>query len=109
MADPSLPPSKFGAGFTVGAGFAPATRSAPASEGANRLAVSAFVTVLVLGIFVAPITFPVSFVAERQIRRSGQKGAGLATAAKIISGIYLLMGLVVLGLWLYVRTGDPAG
>ena len=55
-----------------------------APHDANKVALTAFVAVLVLGMFVAPVTFAASFVAERQICRSGQKGAGLATAAKVI-------------------------
>lgn len=108
MADPPLPPSRFGAGFTVGADTATAPRQAVAPHDANKVALTAFVAVLVLGMFVAPVTFAASFVAERQICRSGQKGAGLATAAKVISAIYLLMGLVALGLWLYIRARGRA-
>ncbi|KUI25569.1 hypothetical protein AU196_22390 [Mycobacterium sp. IS-1742] len=107
MADSTLPPGRFGAGYVSGgaaraqhAGFtAPAL---PPDPPLNRLAVATFVTALVFGLAAALITLPLSYVAHRQIETSGQGGAGLARAAMVISGLYLVIGLVVVGLYLYL-------
>jgi hypothetical protein len=122
VGDPVLPPSRFGAGYTVGApastGPAPAplVQSAAVSHpgavyshdghsaaGVNALAVVAFVLVLLFGPFVVALTIPMAFVARSQISRSGQSGAGLAKAALALSAIYLAVGAVVLILALVVR------
>jgi hypothetical protein len=114
VADPVLPPSRFGAGYTVGApaaapaATAPFAFAGPAIAGANsvvvpaarvnRLAVLALVAVLLLGPFVALLTIALSLTAGMQIKRSGQGGAGLAKAALAISCIYLVFGIVVTAL-----------
>ena len=140
MGDPALPPSKFGAGYTVGGsasapgrptanpagtggggptGSQPASHSTLARDpvdavhtadspnaGMNRLAVAAFLLVLLFGPFGIPLTLPMSHIARYQIGRSGQGGAVLATAAVMLSYAYLAVGLVVLFLWL---TYSPIG
>lgn len=110
MADPTLPPGRFGAGYiSGGATGAPATGfTAPALPPApplNRLAVATFVTTLVFGLAAALFTLPLSYVAHRQIETLGQSGSGLARAAMVISGLYLVIGLVVVGLYLYLPPG----
>lgn len=111
MAGSALPPSKFGAGFSVGGAAAAPPRPArgisptasPGSVGPrlNRLAIATFVTALFLGWLVAPFTLPLSIVAKRQIAVSGEGGGALARAATIISGVYLALLVVLLGLYLY--------
>ncbi len=107
MADPTLPPGRFGAGYICGgATWAPAARlNAPALSPApplNRLAVATFVTTLVFGLPAALFTLPLSYIAHRQIETSGQSGSGLARAAMVISGVYVVIGVVVVGLYLYL-------
>lgn len=110
MADPTLPPGKFGAGYiSGGSAWAPsAALTAPALPPApplNRLAAATFVAALAFGLVVALMTLPLSYVAHRQIETSGQTGMGLARAAMVISGVYLVIGIVVAGLYLYLP--DP--
>ncbi|KUI39021.1 DUF4190 domain-containing protein [Mycobacterium sp. GA-2829] len=107
MADPTLPPGKFGAGYVAGGakGGPAAVFTAPTVSPApplNRLAVATFVTTLVFGLVAALFTLPLSYVAHRQIEASGESGSGLARAAMVISGLYLLIGFVVVGLYLYL-------
>jgi hypothetical protein len=118
VADPVLPPSKFVAGYTVGATASAPPTAASASQSAgwqgssgtatvaspgdlNRLAVFAFVLALFLGWLTAPLTIPLAYKARDQIRRSGQDGASLAKAALVISVIYLTLAITVLMLWFY--------
>ena len=132
VTDPPLPPSRFGAGHTVGPQapavaqplpVAPASAlpspSAPPQFGAppaptdrvNRLAAVSFILVLALGELVAPVTIPMALAAQHQINRSGQPGAGLAKAALLIGLAYLAIGLTVGVLYLYTHelTGNHAG
>lgn len=106
MTNPALPPSRFGAGFSTGGATAPSPASGPVRPPVgprlNRLASGTFVAALFLGIVVAPLTLLLAFVAQRQIARSGEGGAALARAAAIISGVYLFLLAVVLGLYLYI-------
>jgi hypothetical protein len=123
VTEPALPPSRFGAGYSVGgapaapparptattAGAAgrdgigpPATYPALSATGMNRLAVTAFVLVLFFGPFVVLLTLPMAYIARHQINRSGQGGAGLAKAAVLIGYAYLAVGMTVLVLALYV-------
>lgn len=129
MADPALPPSRFGAGYTVGPqpatgaappgppaalgnpGASPADpaheTSAPANAGVNLLAVVAFVLSLLWGPFLVVLTIPMALHARRQIARRHQGGGGLALAALALAAIYLVVGLVVVVLALC--TQGPIG
>ncbi|MGE2716267.1 hypothetical protein ACQI4L_19610 [Mycolicibacterium litorale] len=106
MADSALPPSRFGSGFTAGHNSSTG-RGAPAAAGpspapaVSRLAVVTFTASLALGLVVAPLTLPLSFVAHRQVVDTGRSGGGLAKASMAISGIYLVVGVVVMGLYVY--------
>lgn len=129
MGHPVLPPSKFGAGYTVGA---PAAAPAPqatatprhtvsayrlhpsstslspdAPESTNRLALAAFVMVLFFGLFAVWLTLPMAHIARRQIAQSGQGGAGLAKAAIAVGYCWLAVGVAVLVLAL--TTGSSYG
>ncbi len=75
----------------------------------NRLAAASFVAALFLGLVIAPLTLPLSYVAQRQIRTSGESGASLARAATIISAVYLVIGLVVVGLYVHLAVVNPVG
>jgi hypothetical protein len=101
--DAGLPPSRFGAGYTVGGspsspsiGPSPAAPAPATSSTMSPLAVCAFVLVLLLGPFVVPATIPMAAAARGQSRRSAGGGLGLANAALILSGIYAVLGVVVL-------------
>jgi hypothetical protein len=118
--DSSLPPSRFSAGYTVGAQPAsqqaarttaaitpsPTPVAGPAAGAAapvsaakvDGLAVSSFVLVLLLGPFVAPVTMPMGFVARSRIARSGGAGQAFATAAVALSCVYFALGVVVIAL-----------
>jgi hypothetical protein len=126
----SLPPSRFGAGFTVGG--APATPAATAgpvvanvggppsvaapaahaaaptpASGMNALAVLSFVSVLLLGPLIAVVSIPMALVARAQINRRGQGGSGLVIATLALGVIYLAFGVVVL--LLYALTSGGGG
>lgn len=122
----SLPPSRFGAGYTVGG--QPASVSIPAGPtsptvasatvthagpapgaGMNALAVVSFVLVLLLGPFIAAVTVPMALVARMQINRRDQSGSGLVLATLALSVIYLAFGVVVLLLTLYSQTPNGVG
>ncbi|MGE0214232.1 hypothetical protein [Mycolicibacterium sp.] len=111
MTEPPLPPSRFGAGYTVGAPAAGAGVPAPVAATpapampVNRIAVIAFVTVLVFGPLAVPFALPLAVLARRQIGRTGHGGAGLATAALCIGAGYLVLGAVVAVLAVTVGTG----
>jgi len=129
MADSALPPSRFGAGYTVGAPaqspappaalppsaslsgpsagapMAGAGTAAPAAD-VNSLAAASFVLVLLFGPFVVPLTVPLSLRARSQIVRSGEGGAGLVTATLALSCIYLAAAVVV---GVLVLVAAPAG
>ncbi|SBS75489.1 conserved exported hypothetical protein [uncultured Mycobacterium sp.] len=115
MPDSVLPPSRFGAGYTVGAtpptAGPPVTRAPaqpttgpvaappPAGVSSNApissLALTSFVLVLLMGPFIAPLTIPLSLVARRRIAQTGIGGIGLAKAALAMSCIYLVAAAVV--------------
>ncbi len=129
----SLPPSRFGAGFTVGgppvsaanpAGPTIANVSGPPGVGAapdpsaaapapagdmNILAVLSFVSVLLLGPLIVAASIPMALVARTQISRRGQGGNGLVIATLALSVIYLAFGVVVLMLVLYAQTSPDVG
>lgn len=114
MADSMLPPGRFGAGYTAGgaARASAPTFAAPASPPTpplNRLAVATFGITLVFGLAVALFTLPLSYLACRQIETTGQSGSGLARAAMAISGVYLVIGMVVIGLYFYLPHAGTAG
>lgn len=127
MPDSALPPSRFGAGYTVGAtpptAGSPVTGPLPAHStiilgasvpptGASpnapisSVALASFVLVLLMGPFIAPVTIPLSLLARRRIAQTGTAGAGLAKAALAMSCLYLIAAAVVVVLVLVVT---PAG
>ena len=102
MAEPSLSPSRFSAGYSVGGRtgsevLPPATGPASAATSApvNQFAVIGFVLILILGPFAVPVGVPIALVGQRQIARTGQSGAGLARAALYIGAVYGVIGVVV--------------
>lgn len=135
MADPLLPPSRFGAGYSVGAdpraGAArttalnssppaharagtigpspvdPAVATAAPKAEVNLLAVAAFVLTLLWGPFLLIVTIPMALRARAQVTRRRQSGGGLAVAALVLGGIYLITGVMVVVLaW---QTHGPIG
>ncbi len=128
----SLPPSRFGAGFTVGGGSVtpvsaagptasnvsgPPSVAAPAAntvapttaKDMNALAVLSFVSVLLLGPLIVVVSIPMALTARTQINRRGQGGSGLVIATLALSVIYLAFGVVVLLLLLYAQSSSGAG
>ena len=111
MEESALPPSRYGARhLTAGPGSANATPAVVAQAAPlNRLAAVSFVAALFLGLVVAPLTLPLSCLAKRQIRLSGEGGASLALAATLISVVYLVIGLVVVGLYAHLSAAGFLG
>lgn len=125
MGDPSLPPSRFGPGYTVGpqpvppvgrpvpatspqasAGWpaaqapahvqtAPAPPSPPAPPRTNPWAAVAFFLTLFFGTLVIVLTIPMALVVRRHIARTGEGGKGLTTATLLIGCAYLALGVTV--------------
>jgi hypothetical protein len=69
----------------------PALRAGQANAGTNSFAIVA----LVLGLVLGPLAVPFGHVARSQIRRTGERGDGMALAGLIL-GYYSLVGLVIL-------------
>lgn len=125
----TMPPSRFGAGFTVGAPTAgPAASTPPAgsppprvvplggaapapaqTDQLNGLALLSFVGVLLLGPLMVAVSIPMALIARAQIARRGQSGAGLVVATLALSVIYLAFGVVVLVLLFYAQSSRRAG
>jgi hypothetical protein len=61
----------------------------------NPLATVSLVLVVLFGAFLSPITLVMAHVARAQIKRTGERGAGLALAALVVSYVFLFIGLVV--------------
>lgn len=113
MTDPRLPPSRFAAGHTVGGQSVPSrptpfhpppqshyvppvpSQSAAAPEPTNRIAILSFALALALGPLAVFVAAPTAYAAQRQCRRTGERGAGLAKAASFISVAYLALAAVV--------------
>lgn len=106
MGDPALPPSRFGAGHTmggpVGLSPAPATSSDHRVSGPEAavsgagLAAGALILALLMGPLGSPIAVPMAYTARRRIASSSPQAAGLAKAAIFVGYAYLVLGLVVL-------------
>jgi hypothetical protein len=103
MADPAMPYSNLQAGYATGHATPGAAQYGDRQPAArlNPLAVASFVIALFVGVL-APVTLVAGLVARAQIRRSGATGEGLATAAVIISAVYVVVGVVVAALLLFV-------
>ena len=72
---------------------------APHREGKlNALAVVA----LLLSVPLAPLAFVLAFVAKAQIKRTPQRGRGLATTAIIISTVTIVAVLSGVGYWVFI-------
>lgn len=56
------------------------------------------IAALVLSLLIAPIGLILSYVARSQIRRTGQGGAGIATAAMIVGWVFTAP-LIILFVW----------
>lgn len=73
----------------------PAVVSAPAA-GRNVLATAALVLVVLFGAFSSPITLVMAHVARARIKKTGERGAGVALAALVLSYVFMFVGMVVL-------------
>ena len=75
-------------------GSAP-VRARPSYQPLNTLAIASLVCAFIPGIpFVAVI---VGLIARKQIRQTGERGDGMATAAIVIGAIFMIAGLLYLG------------
>ncbi len=82
---------------------------APQSSKTNTLAIVAFVTGL-LGIAIAAV--PTGIISLTQIKRSGEKGKGLAVAGLVLTAVWILISIlfVVMGTAAQVAAeGSPSG
>ena len=68
----------------------PAVRAGHANARTNSFAIVA----LVLGFVLPPLAVPFGHVARSQIRRTGERGNGMALAGLIL-GYYSLVGMVI--------------
>lgn len=60
------------------------------------------VLALVLGILVSPMALPIGWFAREQIKRSGERGSGLAVAAIVLGSVAIvawIAGAVLLFIW----------
>jgi hypothetical protein len=55
---------------------------------------------LVLAFVCAPAGLVVGIIARRQIRRTGEEGAGLALAGIVVGSLWTALLLALLGIWL---------
>jgi Domain of unknown function (DUF4190) len=69
----------------------PVRRTGQANARTNSFAIVA----LVLGLVLPPLAVPFGHVARSHIRRTGERGGGMALAGLIL-GYYSLVGLVIL-------------
>jgi hypothetical protein len=126
MADPQLPPSRFGAGYVVGSPatapsataptvVAPANPTQPgggpgapmiASAGVNPLAVAAFGLIVLFGPFAIPLSLPLAYVARAQLTSSSQGGGGLAKAAIALNFVYVAVAATVVVLVVLAARSD---
>jgi peptidyl-prolyl cis-trans isomerase B (cyclophilin B) len=53
------------------------------------------IAALVFAILVAPVGIVLGYVARSQIKRTGEAGGGIATAALIIGWVFTVLGIVV--------------
>jgi hypothetical protein len=102
--DAYQPPGAYGqgAGYApYGAPYAAPPYAYPAGRGTNGLAIASLVCSL--GGFVTCISAPVGIVlghmARRQIRESGEDGAGLATAGLVIGYVFTALGALLLAVY----------
>ncbi|HEV2370897.1 MAG TPA: DUF1707 and DUF4190 domain-containing protein [Streptosporangiaceae bacterium] len=89
-----------------GVPMAPPVPMAPAVPRTNSLATASFVLGLVGIVFGVLASIPaivLGYIARRQIRRTGERGAGLALAGLILGWVWV--GLLVLALVLLVAIG----
>ena len=87
MTAPDMPGSGAPYGAPQGYGAPPPGYGAPAQQGTNGLAIGA----LVCAFLVPPVGLILGIVAKGQIKRTGQGGNGLATAAIVISALSMLL------------------
>jgi hypothetical protein len=65
------------------------------AEQENARTNSFAIVALVLGLILPPLAVPFGHVARSQIRRTGERGGGMALAGLIL-GYYSFVGLVIL-------------
>jgi hypothetical protein len=80
------------------------TRTAPASR-VNSLAVLALVFAFVF----APAGIVLAHLARRRITESGERGAGLATAALVVGYVIVAVAVVTLAATVLDRGGGDGG
>lgn len=82
----------------------PAGQPAPGRPGTNPLAVTSLVTGLLA---LVPVSVGTGVAALLQVRRTGQGGLGLAVGGLVASGVWTLVGLLALAVWMIAPMGLP--
>lgn len=90
-------PASYGAYGAPGYGYA-------GGRGTNGLAIASLICSLagLVTCISAPVGIVLGHVARRQIRQSGEDGAGLATAGMVVGYVVTALGVLVLGFYLLV-------
>lgn len=92
---PPPPPPAYGQG-----GGYPAAAATP---GTNTLAIIALVlSILCCGGLTSVLAIILGFVAKGQIKKTGESGAGMATAAIVIGCVTLLLSIIYYIYWIAV-------
>lgn len=84
----------------------PEVRPAPGRPGTNPWAVTSLVTGLLA---LVPVSVGTGVAALLQVRRTGQAGLGLAVGGLVASGVWTLVGLLALAVWMIAPMGLPFG
>jgi Domain of unknown function (DUF4190) len=100
------PPRAYG----QGPGY-PAYGGYPAGARTNGLAIASLVCSLggLVTCISAPVGIVLGHIARRQIRETGEDGAGLATAGLVIGYVFSGLGLLVLGFYLVLAVVFATG
>jgi hypothetical protein len=81
----------------------------PPPRRTNSMAIAAIIT----AVFVAPVGIVLGFVARSQIKRTGEDGKALATAAIVVGIAQLVLAIIVLVayvafiLWIFKEASTP--
>lgn len=74
-------------------GQPPQPQPYPQQQGTSALAIGALISAFVC----SPVGIILGFVARSQIRKTGQSGDGIATAAIVVGVVSILLGIVLTG------------
>jgi Domain of unknown function (DUF4190)/Septum formation len=98
---PPAPPQ-----YQPGPQYQPAPPSPPPSGGTNGFAIASLIFGIIGGVLLSVIF---GIVALSQVKRRNQRGKGLAVAGLVLSGIWLLVIVVGVGVALVAASRDAGG